>query len=297
MFLNTSRRRARDAGASPTKFNVWRRQTGAFQDVSAYRFSVVNITGGETRTGGGRACQRRFLPPVWRAVPVMGRTFTADEDLPERPLQPSSSATASGDAALAAIRASSGARMSASTGSRTRSSACSGPFDTEAIQSPAGHAGGVAAVPDRSAQQDAGAFLSVAAGRLKPGRFGRGGDGAAGAGGERISRKRSRRRCRRRSASACSRLQEIIVRNVRSSLWILVGAVELRPADCLRQRREPAARSRDRPPARDRDSLGGRRGARSHRAAAADGEPGAVDARWRARACARGHRHPSPAWR
>jgi putative ABC transport system permease protein len=31
-------------GASPTKFNNWRRQTGVVQDVSAYRFSVVNLT-------------------------------------------------------------------------------------------------------------------------------------------------------------------------------------------------------------------------------------------------------------
>ena len=39
MFLNVSPQGSGGA-ASPTKFNVWRRQTGAFEDVSAYRFSV-----------------------------------------------------------------------------------------------------------------------------------------------------------------------------------------------------------------------------------------------------------------
>src|SRR5256714_3892262 len=42
LFLNTSPQGS-FPGASPTKFNNWRRQTSAFQDVSAYRFSVVNL--------------------------------------------------------------------------------------------------------------------------------------------------------------------------------------------------------------------------------------------------------------
>src|SRR5262245_49195108 len=46
LFLNTSPQ-GNGAFASPTKFNVWRRQTGAFQDVSAYRFGVVNLTGSD----------------------------------------------------------------------------------------------------------------------------------------------------------------------------------------------------------------------------------------------------------
>src|SRR5689334_13647150 len=43
LFMNVSPQGS-GPGASPTKFNNWRRQTAAFQDVSAYRFSVVNIT-------------------------------------------------------------------------------------------------------------------------------------------------------------------------------------------------------------------------------------------------------------
>ena len=31
---------------SPTKFNVWRRETATFEDVSAFRFGFANVTGG-----------------------------------------------------------------------------------------------------------------------------------------------------------------------------------------------------------------------------------------------------------
>src|ERR1043166_9502421 len=33
------------AVASPTKFNAWRQQTDVFRDVSALRFSAINLTG------------------------------------------------------------------------------------------------------------------------------------------------------------------------------------------------------------------------------------------------------------
>jgi hypothetical protein len=44
MFLNGSPQGS-GGGSSPMKFNVRRRQTAVFDHVSAYRFSVVNITG------------------------------------------------------------------------------------------------------------------------------------------------------------------------------------------------------------------------------------------------------------
>src|SRR3984885_9809385 len=44
MFMNTFQGRM-GGGASPTKFNVWRGQTEAFQDVAAYRFGPINLTG------------------------------------------------------------------------------------------------------------------------------------------------------------------------------------------------------------------------------------------------------------
>src|SRR5918999_2019387 len=45
-FLNTSPQGS-GPGASPAKFNLWRQQTGAFPDVAAYRFNVVNLTGAD----------------------------------------------------------------------------------------------------------------------------------------------------------------------------------------------------------------------------------------------------------
>src|SRR4029077_11076958 len=45
-FTNVSPRGS-GPGASPTRFNVWRRQTAAFQDAAAWRFSAVNLTEGE----------------------------------------------------------------------------------------------------------------------------------------------------------------------------------------------------------------------------------------------------------
>src|SRR4029079_18739691 len=81
LFMNPSPQGS-GPGASPTKFNVWRRQTGAFQDVSAYRFNVVNLTGGgdaEQMPAGQVSADffRLFGAPV-----IAGRTFSADEDRP-----------------------------------------------------------------------------------------------------------------------------------------------------------------------------------------------------------------------
>jgi putative ABC transport system permease protein len=68
--------------ASATKFNAWREKTSAFQDVSAWRFGLVNIGGGsypeQIHSGVATAdFFRLFGVPVAR-----GRTFTADEDRP-----------------------------------------------------------------------------------------------------------------------------------------------------------------------------------------------------------------------
>src|SRR5262249_39239224 len=67
--------------ASPTKFNVWRRQTTVLEDVSAYRFSVLNVTEGtpeQIRTGHTSADFHRLLG----APMLMGRAFLPEEDLP-----------------------------------------------------------------------------------------------------------------------------------------------------------------------------------------------------------------------
>src|SRR5881396_2700545 len=79
LFLNTSPQGS-GPGASPTKFNVWRQQTGAFQDVSAYRFNVVNLTGGSDaeQIAAGQVSADFFR--LFGAPVIAGRTFSADED-------------------------------------------------------------------------------------------------------------------------------------------------------------------------------------------------------------------------
>src|SRR6266404_5378677 len=80
MFLNTSPQGS-GPGASPTKFNVWRQQTGAFQDVSAYRFSAVNLTEGDPEQIATAHVSAEFFH-LFGAPVALGRTFTAAEDLP-----------------------------------------------------------------------------------------------------------------------------------------------------------------------------------------------------------------------
>ena len=71
-------------GASVTKFNVWRQQTGVFQDVAAYDFGGpgLNLTGGAypEQIQGIRVTKEYFH--LFGAPVAMGRTFTTEEDLP-----------------------------------------------------------------------------------------------------------------------------------------------------------------------------------------------------------------------
>jgi putative ABC transport system permease protein len=81
MFMNTSPQGS-NPSASPAKFAHWREQTNVVEDVSAFRMGVVNYTGGEfpeqLRSGQVSADYFRLTgTPVFR-----GRTFTAEEDRP-----------------------------------------------------------------------------------------------------------------------------------------------------------------------------------------------------------------------
>ena len=81
LFMNTSPN-GDGPGASPAKFAHWRRQTDAVRDASAYRTVLVNYTGGDTPE---QVTTAQVSPPFFHllgATPVLGRTFTADEDLP-----------------------------------------------------------------------------------------------------------------------------------------------------------------------------------------------------------------------
>jgi putative ABC transport system permease protein len=81
-FMNTSPQGS-NPGASPAKFVHWRQQTEVVQDVSAFAVNVINETSGgiPEQLRAGRASVdffRLFGAPILR-----GRTFNADEDRPQ----------------------------------------------------------------------------------------------------------------------------------------------------------------------------------------------------------------------
>ena len=81
LFMNQSPQGSGPA-ASPAKFQHYRQQSAVVQDVAAFSLGIVNYTGGsvpeQLRSGQvSRDFFRLFGAPV-----VRGRTFTADEDLP-----------------------------------------------------------------------------------------------------------------------------------------------------------------------------------------------------------------------
>jgi putative ABC transport system permease protein len=71
-------------GANIPKFNIWRQQTGIFQQVAAYDFggAGMNITGGDhpEQVQGSHVSAEYF--GLFGAPVVAGRTFTAAEDSP-----------------------------------------------------------------------------------------------------------------------------------------------------------------------------------------------------------------------
>ena len=85
LFQDLFKQGGRGGTASPKEFNFWREQTQAFQDVSAYAFNVANITG----EGAPEQIQTtRASADFFRlcgADVLLGRTYTAEEDLPKAP--------------------------------------------------------------------------------------------------------------------------------------------------------------------------------------------------------------------
>ena len=106
-FTNISPRGS-GPGASPTKFNAWRRQTGAFQDAAAWRFGAVNLTEGEPYRSRRPTSARRSSDSLVRMSPSaapshrmkIGRTVAMSR----------CSATASGGDASAVTRRRSAAK-------------------------------------------------------------------------------------------------------------------------------------------------------------------------------------------
>jgi predicted permease len=84
LFMNTSPEGPFSA-ASPAKFQHWRQQAGVVEDVSAFRFGIVNYTGGEfpEQLRSGQVSTDFFK--LFGASTVLGRTFSQDEDRPQGP--------------------------------------------------------------------------------------------------------------------------------------------------------------------------------------------------------------------
>ena len=207
-------------GASPTKFNTWRRQTAAFQDVSAYRFSVVNLTEGEPEQVATAHVSADFFR-LFGAPLTAGRTFTADEDLPSggRVVVLSDGFWRRRFGADAAIV---GRKLSLN-GEPHEVVGILGPFDSEAVQTPIGP-------PDLwlPFQIDPNSVMQghffVAAGRLKPGVTLAAAKAELGQAANEF-RERFPNALGRQGGFGADPMQEIIVRNVRGSLWVLLGAV------------------------------------------------------------------------
>ena len=85
MFQNVLQQGGLGGTASPTEFSLWRQQTEAFQDVSAYAFAVANLTG-EVLPEQVQAMRvsADFLG-LCGAKALHGRTFTGEDDLPNAP--------------------------------------------------------------------------------------------------------------------------------------------------------------------------------------------------------------------
>jgi len=83
VLMNASQQGS-DPGASVPKFNVWRRQTQVLDDVAAYDTAGpgLNVSGGDRPEQlKGIHVSREFFR-LFGAQTIVGRTFTAEEDLP-----------------------------------------------------------------------------------------------------------------------------------------------------------------------------------------------------------------------
>jgi putative ABC transport system permease protein len=84
VFMNMSPQGQGGPAASPAKFQHYREQSDVVQDVAAYRTGVVNYTGGSMPEQLRSAQVSSDFFRLFGAPVVLGRTFSADEDLPDR---------------------------------------------------------------------------------------------------------------------------------------------------------------------------------------------------------------------
>src|SRR3954447_10964220 len=84
VFMNMSPQGQGGPAASPAKFQHYRAQSDVVQDVAAYRTGVVNYTGGSMPEQLRSAQVSSDFFRLFGAPVVLGRPFSADEDLPDR---------------------------------------------------------------------------------------------------------------------------------------------------------------------------------------------------------------------
>src|SRR3954449_1738999 len=84
VFMNMSPEGQGGPAASPAKFQHYREQSDVVQDVAAYRTGVVNYTGGSMPEQLRSAQVSSDFFRLFGAPVVLGRPFSADEDLPDR---------------------------------------------------------------------------------------------------------------------------------------------------------------------------------------------------------------------
>ena len=84
LFMNTSPQGS-GPSASPAKFQHWRRQDSVVEDVAAFRFGVVNFTGGTFPEQLRSAQVSADFFKLFGGQTVLGRTFSEEEDLPKAP--------------------------------------------------------------------------------------------------------------------------------------------------------------------------------------------------------------------
>ena len=83
VFKTPSRQGSGVAAASPTRFNVWREQTSVFEDVAAYRYGRINMTGVDHPEQVESVFVSANYFRLFGQVVARGRVFTAAEDRPE----------------------------------------------------------------------------------------------------------------------------------------------------------------------------------------------------------------------
>ncbi len=82
VVFGTTRAEGPPIGASPTRFNVWREQTSLFDDISAFRYGTMNLTGVDSPEQIQWAQVSANYFHLFGLSTARERAFTAEEDRP-----------------------------------------------------------------------------------------------------------------------------------------------------------------------------------------------------------------------